>query len=263
MTSVTSVSAGSASTITGTDFMDIQGAGKVELCTTADYTGTKYDVTETSWADTSIEFTVPYLTDDTYYVFVTTDLGLRNETGYQITLASVYTDYALGAMATPTGVTWDNGLMFGGSSSVVTVADQAALRMTNALTVFAAGDMGVGYLVEKGTNYSVALTTFPGTGIMINGSLTGISDILSATSIAVTFLPGSTPDIYFDGEYRTTGGVAITLSPGSDDLLIGNTSGGGSEFEGTLKRLSMYNRILAPEEIRLLHYSAALGDATT
>jgi hypothetical protein len=83
---------GVPATISGVDFMGDQGAvGKVEVCDNSDYAiGTKYALTPTAWADGEITVSghSGEIPSGTYYLFVTTDLGQRNETGFEIQVSN-------------------------------------------------------------------------------------------------------------------------------------------------------------------------------
>jgi len=76
-------------TITGTTFEASQGTGKVELGDDPDYgTATKVEQTVTSWADTSIDFTVDLstLTPGALWIFVTNDSDDLNDPGFAVTV---------------------------------------------------------------------------------------------------------------------------------------------------------------------------------
>lgn len=79
-----------------------QGTGKLEISDNATY-GSGNVVTQTidSWSDTSIQFDVVQgaLSAGTCYVWITTDSGQRNATGFQITLSSNGTTDTPGTMS--------------------------------------------------------------------------------------------------------------------------------------------------------------------
>lgn len=77
-------------TLVGTDIMDTQGTGKLELCNNATYASATVKVTQSidSWDDTEIVFDVVQggLSAGTVYAFATTSLGQLNSTGHAVTL---------------------------------------------------------------------------------------------------------------------------------------------------------------------------------
>lgn len=94
--------------ITGTDFLASQGTGKVEISDNAVYaTGTKVTQTIDSWADTSIQFDFVQggLSNGAGWIWVTSDDGQRNATGYQVNMGPIpqdsYEDEILDITNTP------------------------------------------------------------------------------------------------------------------------------------------------------------------
>jgi len=75
--------------IIGSLFYASQGTGKVELCPSSTY-GSAVEQTIATWSSTSIEFDVVMggLSLGTNYVFVTNSDGLRNATGFAVTIVA-------------------------------------------------------------------------------------------------------------------------------------------------------------------------------
>jgi len=81
--------------ISGHGFGSTQGTGKVELCSTSDYSGTKVTQSIDSWSDTSIQFDPVFtgLSEGALWVFVTNDNSDRSP-GYVINYGEVpYPDF--------------------------------------------------------------------------------------------------------------------------------------------------------------------------
>lgn len=173
-------------------------------------------------------------------------------------VAAPYTDWSdTGATATPTGITWSNGLTYDNSSSVVTVPDEAAVR-SDPVSIFASGVFDTGHIVDKGTNYEVSAVYAAGNvTITANGVSSGAIACANLYSIGVVLEDGEYPMFYVNGYYKAVGGSTTTVNDtDTNDLLIGNQAGGSSEFTGTLKRLTIVNRALEDTEIGMLHLAA-------
>lgn len=178
-----------------------------------------------------------------------------------IVQASPYTDYSdTGATPSPSGITWDEGLTFTGGASVATVSDEAALR-SDPVSIFASGDFAAGHVCDKGTNYELSVSYSAGALIItVNGVASPTIAIDNLYSIGVVIADGDYPLFYVNGRYVATGTTTVAVDDtDTNDLLIGNQAGGGDQFTGTLRRLSVFGRPLVDTEFEMLHL-AAQGD---
>lgn len=170
-----------------------------------------------------------------------------------------YKDYSnLDVTATPSSITWEDGLIFNSLASVVTVPDETGLRLDE-ITIFVSGIFSSGTIVEKLNNY---LVEFNSTSNSITLSINGISSgaisipIAQVYSVGITATTGGYPNFYVNGRQRVTSGSTITLNSATSNVLnIGNLASPGitSAFTDVLKRLSICNRILNQPEMMMLH----------
>lgn len=176
--------------------------------------------------------------------------------------ASPLIDYSdVNAIATPTGITWDNGITFDGASSVITVSDVAALR-SDTVSIFLSGNFvtAASTLIQKGVNYDLSLL-YDGGNIAIdfNGAQSGSVPSAGVTSVAVTCADGEEPIFYANGEsIGESIDTAVLDDTDTDDLLIGNDSVGGEQVSGNITSLVISNEILTDAEIRALHQESNL-----
>jgi hypothetical protein len=162
------------------------------------------------------------------------------------------------ATAVETDTTWNNGLTFPLPTSLVTVTDEAALRLDK-LTLAISGQglddtSGTEYLVYKNGNYYLTVSPIDASTFQadFNGS-TATLDSNSVTHISVTAVDGAKPRFHVNGEYITEGSSTVTLnSATTNNLIIGNDSG-SNQFAGTLERVHVYNAPLTNTEIKHLY----------
>lgn len=158
--------------------------------------------------------------------------------------------------------TFAEGLRFPGGfppfQGQVTLNPDPALNL-NELTLFVEApnfDTEAGTsdtIIENGTNY--ALTVGDGE-IDLNGS-TFEFEPAGYRTLAVTAANGQRPRFYFNGAFVGEGDVTVSISPiGADQVVIGNSASWGSPFQSVLKKLSIYSRVLADEEIWAAHVMA-------
>jgi hypothetical protein len=131
-------------TIGGTDFMD--SGATLELCDGPVYaTATKVTQTVTNQTDSSLEFTVQRggLSLGTAYLFVTTDLGQQNSTGYEVTLVGypAISNVEPGSMQNSDLIVI-TGTDFGASGATAYVGDNSTYTSANkyTLTIFSQSD---------------------------------------------------------------------------------------------------------------------------
>lgn len=172
-----------------------------------------------------------------------------------------YNDYSdTGATPSPSGITWNGGLTFDTGASVVTVSDEAALR-SDEISIFVSGVFAGGHVVDKGTNYELSAVYAAGSVLItVNGVASSVIPVTNLYSLGVTMTDGGHPTFYVNGrEIETAVGSVTVDDTDTNDLLIGNQSGGSDEFTGTFKRLSIFNRELIAAEMFMLH-RAAMAD---
>jgi len=162
----------------------------------------------------------------------------------------------LSVSAVPTDITWDNGITFDGATSVVTVADESGLR-SDKITIFLSGNFATASatLVQKGANYDLSLLYDGGNiALDLNGAQSGSVPSAGVTSVSVTCADGEEPIFYANGESIGESIDTATIDDtDTDDLLIGNDSGGSEQVTGALCWLLICDEILTDAEIRTLH----------
>jgi hypothetical protein len=72
---------------------------------------------------------------------------------------------------------------------------------------------------------------------------------------------GKTVRFYRNGNQRATKSITGTLAADAGNLVIGGQSGGGNAFDGQLDNIDIYNRALAPQEIKQLYNGGIRGAA--
>lgn len=174
------------------------------------------------------------------------------------------------ATATPVDVTWDDGVEFASSTSEISVPDEAALRSDEITIHVVADDFDLAvndFFAIKGANYALRKN---GTAFVyfLTSSLV-ISPGVIADTLTVTCKTGEKPKFYFDGIYAGEGGTTVTVDDtDTDDLYIGNDASGSNNFLGKIRKLSIYDQVLTPAEIKALHFftfedKVIAGDTST
>lgn len=135
----------------------------------------------------------------------------------------------------------------------------------------ATGVPGNGYILSKGTFGSahVYIVFFNNADLLhFATSLADASLIRTATNITdttrwhhVVFTKsGATSHAYLDGVVSETAGTNQILVDSATQLSIGEESGGGTNFTGSLSWIALYKRVLSPVDVRA-HYVAALAQS--
>lgn len=167
----------------------------------------------------------------------------------------LYNDYSGVSTLVPNGQTWDYALVLGGASTEITIADTQDLRLSELSFFFSHDGVLSTNLVEKSGNY--ALVAGPFNLVQFQGVSTS-SPLPSAEgfrSFALTAETGQDAIVYNDGVAFDTIASGTIDDSGTADVIIGD---GGA---GHYYRMAIFNRILTPDEIKLLHTSALLGHA--
>lgn len=167
----------------------------------------------------------------------------------------MYHDYSgVTATVTPTNCEWDDGLKFD-TGGKLTVPDQSDLRLTEMTLFVSTLDNPGGDYIDKTGNYTMGLSAFNrvyfDSHFFANGpTASGFHSIaLTATN--------TNRVLYWDGaEYDTDSG-AISFT-GTADIEIGAGPSNYTRFY----RVGIFNRVLTAQEIKILHYSALLGNDT-
>jgi hypothetical protein len=174
-----------------------------------------------------------------------------------------------GNTGTISNATWTaNGkfgqaLVFNGTSSLVTIADNTLLNLTTGMTLEAwvspgTGNTGWRDIIYKGNdNYYLEGSTStgaPGAGIMVGGSATETFGAGALAPNVWKFLTatydGTTLRFYVDGALVSsqprTGSIVTSTNP----LQIGGDSLYGQFFQGTIDEVRVYNVALTPVQIQ-------------
>jgi hypothetical protein len=178
-----------AVTITGTNFEASQGTGGVRLNSQSDGLGIDVGQTETSWSDTSIDFTVVHgnLKYGTVYAFVKNNSTDENTVGFPVTLTTAsgygYTNLvspgttaehitATAAMATGDQVEYESTST---SAAYPVVVEEAA-----SFTIEAANPSGetFDFRVHDGTSWGTSATQTIGTFIDTTPSAFDLVDLI-------------------------------------------------------------------------------------
>jgi hypothetical protein len=172
--------------------------------------------------------------------------------------ADTFKDHSdVDATATPTDVTWDDGLTFPLTTSELEVPDEVAIR-SDEITIHVVGDTFIedainDYLVSKGANYSLRIwSTGPIIYFLTSLRSLSLGDIVD--TVTVTCKTGEKPKFYFDGEFVGEGSATVTVdNTDTGNLYLGNDADGGNNFRGKMRKVSIYNQVLTPTEVKVLH----------
>lgn len=175
----------------GTDFMD--SGATLELCDGPVYaTATKVSQTVTGQTDTSLEFTVQRggLSLGTAYLFVTTDLGQQNSTGYEVTLVGYPAiSYVEPGSMQNSDLIVITGTNFGASGATAYVGDNSSYASANkyTLTIFSQSDTEISAAMDnKGAFYGSGWIYVEESGGAYNDSGYGIT-VLEPDSATVFY----------------------------------------------------------------------------
>lgn len=115
-------------------------------------------------------------------------------------------------------------------------------------------------LLVKGSAYQLAVDS---TGKVVynathteSGSVTSTSTLTAGewAYVVVTFDAQNSTKMYINGVLENQATINGTMSSDSSVLLIGDLSGSGNEFNGTMDSIAVYNRTLSEDEVKR-HYS--------
>ncbi|MFI7228439.1 LamG-like jellyroll fold domain-containing protein [Nonomuraea angiospora] len=172
-----------------------------------------------------------------------------------------------GNHGTATAATWSAGkygqaLSFNGTSSWVTVADSASLRLTGGMTVEAwvRPDNVSGWrtvlMKEFGADLAYAImgsgSSGPGAFIYTssgaNAPAASNLPLNTWSHVAATY-DGSTLRMFVNGTQVATNPTGGNLRTGTSPLRIGGNSGSGEYFSGLIDEVRVYNKALTAAEI--------------
>jgi 5-keto 4-deoxyuronate isomerase len=89
--------------------------------------------------------------------------------------------------------------------------------------------------------------------VTLNGSTFSFAATGHRT-LAVSAEDGEKPLFYLNGQYAGEGSATVTLATSNAWMLtVGNNTARNNPFSSTLKKLSIYSRVLTPAEIRAAH----------
>lgn len=181
------------------------------------------------------------------------------------------------------GATWStqgkfgNALSFNGSSSMVTVADAALLRLTTGMTLEAWVKPSTlsswrTVLIKEQTNqlvyalYANSDADHP-TGHVFVGSdmeLGGTSKLpVNAWSHLAATYDGTTLRLYVNGTEAATRAVSGSLPAATNPLRIGGNAVWGEFFSGSIDEVRVYSRALSAGEIAIdMNTPVGTGDTT-
>lgn len=181
----------------------------------------------------------------------------------------LFNDYAGVSTLTNSGFTWGYGLIADDQYSKVTAPHSSDLQMPDAVTLFFSGDFeslptsAYAGMFSKGSEYDFYLNKLSATTATFTANLKDFTSLaLPRLSVCVVIEDGELVKLYVDGEYVAESSTTVTLSTGTNDVLVGNSSTIGSDdaFDAPAYRAGVFNRALTDEEVRLLHYSADRGN---
>jgi hypothetical protein len=109
-----------------------------------------------------------------------------------------------------------------------------------------------GYLVDKGTHYSLSTD---GDEISFKGSALAHT-FANNDHIAVTAKYGKKPEIYVDGSYIGIGASNWTYSQNTDDPTIGNSVAGSAPTPYAVRQVLICDTVLTHYEIKALYEQA-------
>lgn len=173
-----------------------------------------------------------------------------------------------GNSGTITSAAWSGGgkygqaLSFDGTSSWVTVAGSASLRLTGGMTVEAwvrptttAGWRTI-LLKEFGSSLAYGLMASGGSGPAAHVFTTSEDHATSSTNLPVNTwshvagtYDGSTVRLYVNGVQVATNPVVGSLRGDAGPLRIGGNSGYGEHFAGLIDEVRVYDRALTPAQL--------------
>jgi hypothetical protein len=263
-----SLSEGQIVKLTTTDALPFPYDATVHLADAATWGGSSvFTLIEIiSWSDTEVYARVIQgdLGLGTNYLYLTTDRGDRSD-GYEVTLEEQEDgpiDFSLGAIdSTVYNVVYDEGLTFTLSTSALVMDSGESLDLDVISIFIEAPDFDTEAtdetILENGTNYTLSVALVTGVCTLeFNGSEFSF-DATGKRSLAVTCEDGEKPLFYLNGIYAGEGDIVATISPeGADQLTIGNNAACSNSFASTIKKISIYNRILTPGEIQAAHIMA-------
>ena len=166
------------------------------------------------------------------------------------------------------GATWTsagqfgNGLMFDGTSALVTINDSASLHLTTGMTLEAwvyptAASAAWHDVVMKGNdNYYLEATSIPSGvpapgGDMIGGPLFGPAALTANawTHLATTY-DGATLRLYVNGVWVASRAQTGSMATSTDPLQIGGDDVYGQYFHGIIDEVRVYNVALTAAQIQ-------------
>jgi hypothetical protein len=179
------------------------------------------------------------------------------------------TDYSkTDASSSGTDLYWNNGLKFSDSTSMLTVQDEAGLRLdkiTIAVSGIGLDDISsTEYLVYKNLNYDLSLADVDASYFEMDFTGSSIeADRGDVTHLAVSAIDGYKPRFFVNGSFVSEGDIAVSLNDSTtNDLIIGNDAG-GNPFSGTIKRVHVFNSALTDTEIMHLYNQSTVDISST
>lgn len=168
-------------------------------------------------------------------------------------------DYSdLDTTQTQTDASWDNGLEFAATTSEISTPDEAGLR-SDKVTVHVVGDFNPDttqrFMIFKEDNYEFSIyTSGPYTILKLNNKTSSNLTLTSYSSVSATCKDGDSVEFYVNGASVGSSLSGTTIDETStEDQYIGNDETGSNEFLDTIKKLFVFNAVLAPTEIAVLH----------
>ena len=176
-----------------------------------------------------------------------------------------FDDYSQnGIGSTDYSTDWEKGITFPVAGAAVVMDSDTALNLEE-LTIFiespnfdtddSYGDEWDATIIQNGTNYSIVIeVSASGVCTMILNSSSFEFPLSGYRTVAVTVTNGAEPLWYLNGTYAGEGDLSATVSSaGAGQLTIGNNTARNNPIPSTLKKISIYSRILSPLEIRAVH----------
>ncbi|NUP81081.1 MAG: hypothetical protein HOV96_26395, partial [Nonomuraea sp.] len=188
--------------------------------------------------------------------------GMNAGTGTAVADASGNGNNGTAASATWTAGKYGQALSFNGTSSWVTVADSASLRLTGGMTLEAwvrptsvAGWRTV-LMKEFGADLAYAImgsgssgpAAFIFTSSGANAPAASNLPVNAWSHVAATY-DGSTLRMFVNGTQVATNPTVGNLRTGTSPLRIGGNSGSGEYFSGLIDEVRVYNKALTPAQI--------------
>ncbi len=172
-----------------------------------------------------------------------------------------------GTLMNTSGTVWVSGHTAGavsldGVNDVIAIADSNTLDLGNAFTLAAwinpRSYANFGRIFKKGTvtgsQYDLALTGTGALQLKTSVDYTSPGGLVSLNAwqhVAVTY-DGTTLRVYVQGVERANTALAITISPSTDSLYLGNIAALTRPFDGKLDEARIYNRALSLAEVEAL-----------